>query len=56
MEQGTLQHRTRVAVYCRVAADSEDQPNSRAAQKVYYIQKVGQNPDWELAGTLANMR
>ena len=40
----------RVAAYCRVSTDSEEQLNSYEAQKVYYTQKIEENPDWELAG------
>ena len=32
--------RQRVAAYCRVSTDSEEQLNSYAAQKNYYTQKI----------------
>ena len=48
MEQ-TVQ-KQRVAVYCRIATDSEDYPASLATQEAYYTGMVGQRPDWELAG------
>ena len=35
----------RVAAYCRVSTDSEEQLNSYAAQKTYYTQKIEENPD-----------
>ena len=41
----------RVAAYCRVSTDSEDQLTSYAAQKEYYTRKIEENPEWELAGT-----
>ncbi len=44
----------RVAAYCRVSTDSEDQLTSYTAQKEYYTQKIEENPDWELAGIFAD--
>lgn len=46
--------RQRVAAYCRVSTDSEEQLNSYAAQKNYYTQKIEENPDWEMAGIFAD--
>ena len=40
----------RVAAYCRVSTDSEEQLTSYTAQKAYYTQKIDENPDWEMAG------
>ena len=44
----------RVAAYCRVSTDSKEQLNSYEAQKIYYTQKIEENPDWELAGIFAD--
>ena len=44
----------RVASYCRVSTDSEEQLNSYEAQKNYYTQKIEDNPDWEMAGIYAD--
>ena len=44
----------RVAAYCRVSTDSEEQLNSYEAQKNYYTQKIEDNPDWEMAGIYAD--
>ena len=44
----------RVAAYCRVSTNSEEQLNSYAAQKAYYTQRIEENPDWELAGIFAD--
>ena len=44
----------RVAAYCRVSTDSEEQLNSYDAQKSYYTQRIEENPDWELAGIFAD--
>ena len=46
--------RQRVAAYCRVSTNSEEQLNSYAAQKNYYTQKIEENPDWEMAGIFAD--
>ena len=46
--------RQRVAAYCRVSTDSEEQLNSYAAQQNYYTQKIEENPDWEMAGIFAD--
>ena len=46
--------RQRVAAYCRVSTDSEEQLTSYTAQKAYYTQKIGENPDWEMAGIFAD--
>ena len=44
----------RVAAYCRVSTDSEEQLNSYEAQKTYYTQKIQDSPDWEMAGVYAD--
>ncbi len=44
----------RVAAYCRVSTDSEEQLTSYTAQKAYYTKKIEENPDWELAGIFAD--
>jgi len=44
----------RVAAYCRVSTDSEEQLNSYAAQMSHYTQKIEENPDWEMAGVFAD--
>ena len=46
----------RVAAYCRVSTDSEEQLNSYEAQKTYYTQKIQDNPDWEMAGIYADSK
>ena len=38
----------RVAAYCRVSTDSEDQVNSFESQQRYFRQYIEQRPDWEL--------
>ena len=44
----------RVAAYCRVSTDNAEQLNSYAAQKSYYIQKIEETPEWEMAGIFAD--
>ena len=46
--------RQRVAAYCRVSTNSEEQLNRYAAQKAYYTQHIAENPDWEMAGIFAD--
>ncbi len=44
----------RVAAYCRVSTDSEEQLTSYAAQKEYYTQRIDENPEWQMAGIFAD--
>ena len=44
----------RVAAYCRVSSDSEDQLLSYAAQLEHYNQAIRQNPMWELVDLYAD--
>ena len=44
----------RVAAYCRVSTDTEEQINSYEAQKAYYTQLIEENPEWEMAGVFAD--
>jgi len=55
LENDTIRsRRLRVAAYCRVSTDSEEQINSYNAQKAYYTQKIAENPGWEMAGVFAD--
>ena len=40
----------RVAAYCRVSTDNEDQESSIKNQKVHYEELINGNPDYEYAG------
>ncbi len=51
---GLRRNRQRVAAYCRVSTDSEEQLGSYAAQKAYYTQRIEENPAWEMAGVFAD--
>lgn len=46
--------RLRVAAYCRVSTDEEDQLNSMETQVQYYTSKIAENPNWTLAGIYAD--
>lgn len=46
--------RLRVAAYCRVSTDSEEQETSYEAQRRHYTEFIEKNPDWELAGIYAD--
>lgn len=40
----------RVAAYCRVSTEKDEQLNSFEVQVSYYTDKIGSTPEWELAG------
>ena len=44
----------RVAAYCRVSTDSEEQLTSYEAQKNFYTDKIMTNPEWTMAGVFAD--
>lgn len=44
----------RVAAYCRVSTDNEEQESSFDAQVTHYTDYITSNPDWELAGIYAD--
>ena len=44
----------RVAAYCRVSTDSDEQATSYEAQIVHYTEQIQKNPEWELAGIYAD--
>jgi len=46
--------RLRVAAYCRVSTDSEEQETSYEAQCRHYTEYIEKNSDWELAGIYAD--
>ena len=54
-EPGNLfRHKLRVAAYCRVSTDSEEQINSYKNQLAYYTEKINSNPEWIFAGIYAD--
>ena len=46
--------KTRVAAYCRVSTDHEEQEGSFKNQVDYYTKLIAGKPDWELAGIFAD--
>lgn len=44
----------RVAAYCRVSTDEEEQKTSYKAQIEYYTEKINKNPEWQMAGIFAD--
>ena len=44
----------RVAAYCRVSTDSEEQLESYEAQMSYYTDAIAKNPKWRFAGIYAD--
>ena len=44
----------RVAAYCRVSTDSDEQATSYDAQIEHYTEYISKNPDWVLAGIFAD--
>lgn len=50
MKKSTAQRQLRVAAYCRVSTESDEQATSYDAQQKYYKDKITENPNWRLAG------
>lgn len=46
--------KSRVAAYCRVSTDEEEQLNSYEAQIAYYTETIAKNPSWIFAGIYAD--
>ena len=44
----------RVAAYCRVSTDSEEQINSYKNQLAYYTEKINSKTEWKFAGIYAD--
>lgn len=41
----------RVAAYCRVSTEEEEQQGSFEIQKLYYTEKINSTPEWEVAAS-----
>ena len=50
----TIQRQKRVAAYCRVSTDEEEQLSSYEAQKTYYTDKIVCNKEWTMVGIFAD--
>ena len=54
-QERKIQHTKRkVAAYCRVSTDNEDQANSFESQRTFFRQYIERNPDWELYEVFAD--
>ena len=54
-ESGGLKvERIRVAAYCRVSTDGDEQLGSFESQKLYYEEKIAANSEWASAGIFAD--
>lgn len=49
-----VKRQLRVAAYCRVSTDEEEQLTSYEAQQTYYTDKIMTNPEWTMAGLFAD--
>ena len=47
-ERESAEAKKRVAAYCRVSTDNEDQVNSFESQQRYFRRYIEEHPDWEL--------
>ena len=54
VKRQTVKRQLRVAAYCRVSNDDEEQLTSYEAQKTYYTDKIMTNPEWTMAGIYAD--
>jgi len=56
MTTGTTRtvEKLKVAAYCRVSTDSDEQETSYEAQCRHYTDFINGNPSWELAGIYAD--
>ncbi len=53
-ERKLPKNKLRVAAYCRVSTDHEDQANSFENQQRYFRQYIERHPDWELFEVFAD--
>lgn len=49
-----VRRQLRVAAYCRVSTDEEEQLSSYEAQQAYYTDKIMSNREWTMAGLFAD--
>ena len=53
-EHDIRKRQLRVAAYCRVSTDNEEQLSSYKSQIEYYTNKINENPNWTMAGIFAD--
>ena len=54
MQTRQVGRKLRVAAYCRVSTEQEEQENSFENQVEYYTELIQSNPEWEFAGIFAD--
>ena len=54
LQARTRNHRLRVAAYCRVSTEQEEQQTSIENQITYYEDLIRSNPEWEYAGVFSD--
>ena len=54
LQARTRNHKLRVAAYCRVSTDQEEQQTSIENQIAYYEDFIHSNPEWEYAGVFSD--
>ena len=53
-QEASVKRQLRVAAYCRVSTEEEEQASSYEAQCQYYTDKIMSNKDWTMAGIFAD--
>ena len=53
-EENSIYRQKRVAAYCRVSTDSEEQLTSYENQLEYYTEKIMKNAEWQMAEIFAD--
>ena len=53
-ERKMQETKKRVAAYCRVSTDNEDQAHSFESQRTFFRQYIERNPAWELYAIFAD--
>lgn len=54
LQNNIVTRQLRVAAYCRVSTDQEEQLTSYEAQMAYYTEKIMTNSEWAMAGIFAD--
>ena len=54
IKNNSVATKLRVAAYCRVSTDEEEQLNSYESQIAYYTEAIAKNPSWTFAGVYAD--
>ena len=54
LQARTRSHKLRVAAYCRVSTEQEEQQTSIENQITYYEDLIRSNPEWEYSGVFSD--